>query len=124
MKNEIWDKKNDSRGRFLDIGLENVAVAAARVVELLPRSGLQGVNKRVGLKASKSAHTGTDLNTREKPNTKLCLGNDPIVIPQTRILLRLGANNPCQNLVARTWYPRSGSQDGFLENDRKPFQNL
>ena len=32
MKSEIWEKKNEFGGRFVDIGLENVAVAAARVV--------------------------------------------------------------------------------------------
>ena len=42
MKSEMLEKKNDSRGRFVDIGLENGAVAAARVVELPSRSGLKG----------------------------------------------------------------------------------
>jgi hypothetical protein len=37
MKNDVLEKKNDSRNRFVDIGLENVAVAAARVVERPPR---------------------------------------------------------------------------------------
>ena len=32
MKSEILNKNNDVGGRFVDIGLENVAVTAARVV--------------------------------------------------------------------------------------------
>ena len=43
MISEVWEKKNDSRKRFVDIGLENVAVAAARVVERPPRCGSEGV---------------------------------------------------------------------------------
>ena len=31
-ENEIWGKKNNSHTRFVYIGLENVAAAAARVV--------------------------------------------------------------------------------------------
>ena len=46
MKSEILEKKNDSRNRFVDIGLGNVAVAVARVVELPSRSGLKGGCKR------------------------------------------------------------------------------
>ena len=42
MKTRFW-KNNDSHRRFVDIGLENVAVAAARVVELPPRCN----NKRI-----------------------------------------------------------------------------
>ena len=40
------EKNNDSRKRFIDIGLENVVVAAAHVVEGPSRSGLRGVQKR------------------------------------------------------------------------------
>ena len=46
MENDILEKKNDSRSRFVDIGLENVAVAAARVVERPPRCSNKGVQKR------------------------------------------------------------------------------
>ena len=45
MKSEIL-KKNDFGGRFVDIGVENVAVAAARVVERPPRCSNKGVKKR------------------------------------------------------------------------------
>ena len=41
-----FGKDNDSRNRFVDIGLENVAVAAARVVERPPRCSNKGVQKR------------------------------------------------------------------------------
>ena len=37
MKTETLKKDIDSRGRFVDIGLENVNVAAARVTDLPPR---------------------------------------------------------------------------------------
>ena len=43
MKSEMLEKKDDSLNRFVNIGLENVAVAAARVVEGPSRSGLKGV---------------------------------------------------------------------------------
>ena len=46
MKNKILEKNNDSRKRFVNIGLESVAVAAARVVDLPSRSGLKGAQKR------------------------------------------------------------------------------
>ena len=44
--NEIWETNNDSRKRFVDIGLENVAVAAAHVAELPPRCSNKGGQKR------------------------------------------------------------------------------
>ena len=41
-------KKNDSRKRFVDMGLENVAVAVARVTERAPRcSNKEGKKRRV-----------------------------------------------------------------------------
>ena len=46
MKSEVLEKKNEFDGRFVDIGLENVAVAAARVVERPPRCSLKGGHKR------------------------------------------------------------------------------
>ena len=46
MRSENLEKTNDSRNRFVDIGLENVAVAAARVVERPPRCSLKGGHKR------------------------------------------------------------------------------
>ena len=88
MKSGTLEKNNDSRSRSLDTGLENVAVAAARVVELLPRSSLKGIHKSrclqndcenhfsVGFKVSKGGHTRASLNKRENPNSKLCLGNE------------------------------------------------
>ena len=50
MKSEIRKKKNDSRSRFVDIGRETVAVAAARVVELPSRSGLKGIETSMSTK--------------------------------------------------------------------------
>ena len=82
-----FGRKNDSRNRFVDIVLENVAVAAARVVELLPFSGIKVVHKSrclqnvcenhffVGFRASEGGIIKTTLNIRENPNLKLCLGN-------------------------------------------------
>ena len=46
MISEILEKNNNSRSRCVDIGLENVAVAATRVVERLPRCSNKGVQKR------------------------------------------------------------------------------
>ena len=46
MKSEILKKKNEFGGRFVDIGLENVAVAAARVVERHPRYSNKGLQNR------------------------------------------------------------------------------
>ena len=37
---------NEFGGRFIDIGLENVAVAAARVCDRPPRCSKKGVQKR------------------------------------------------------------------------------
>ena len=45
MKGEMLEK-NDSRNRFVDIGLENVAVTAARVSERPPRRSNKGLQKR------------------------------------------------------------------------------
>ena len=45
LKSEILEK-NDFRGRFVDIGLENVAVVAARVTDRPSRCSLKGVQKR------------------------------------------------------------------------------
>ena len=45
MINEIL-ANNDSRNRFVDIGLENVAVAVARVGDRPPRCSKKGVKKR------------------------------------------------------------------------------
>ena len=39
-------EQNEFGGRFIDIGLENVAVAAASVVELPPRCSNKGGQKR------------------------------------------------------------------------------
>ena len=39
------DTNNDSRNNFIDVGLENVVVAGARVVEEPSRSGLKKVHK-------------------------------------------------------------------------------
>ena len=44
-ENQIWEKNNDSRKRFVDIGLVNVAVAAARVTDIPSRC-----SNKVGLK--------------------------------------------------------------------------
>ena len=45
-KSEILDTSNDSRKRFVDIELENVAVAAARVTEGPPHWSIKGGQKR------------------------------------------------------------------------------
>ena len=78
---------NDFRSRFVDIGLENVALAAARVVELPSRSGSKGVQKRrclqnvcenhcfPVLKARKGGTTGASLNRRENPIKQTLFGN-------------------------------------------------
>ena len=39
-------QKNEFGKRFIDIGLENVAVAAARVIDRPPRYSNKGVQKR------------------------------------------------------------------------------
>ena len=39
-------RQNEIGGRFIDIGLENVAVAAARVCDRPPRCSNKGVQKR------------------------------------------------------------------------------
>ena len=46
MKSEKLEKMNEFGGRFVDIGLENVAVAAARVVGGPPRCSNKGGQKR------------------------------------------------------------------------------
>ena len=43
---EELSNKNKFGGRFINIGLDNVAVAAARVVELPPRCNNKGDKKR------------------------------------------------------------------------------
>ena len=44
----VWKnvKKNEFGGRFINIGLEHVAVAAARVCDRPPRCSNKGVQKR------------------------------------------------------------------------------
>ena len=42
----MLEKTNDSRMRFMDIGLENADVAVARVTDRPFRSGLKGFEKR------------------------------------------------------------------------------
>ena len=46
MKSEVWNKKNEFGDRFVDIGLENVAVAAAHVVGGPSRCSNKGFQKR------------------------------------------------------------------------------
>ena len=75
MKNEMLEKKNDSRSRFVDIDLENVAVAAARVVDALIRGGKNvDVYKTLariivvrGRGASQARRTLTNLKMRQIP---------------------------------------------------------
>ena len=46
MKRKSWEKSNEFRIGFVDIGLENVTVAAKRVVEGPPRCSNEGGQKR------------------------------------------------------------------------------
>ena len=81
-----------SRKRFVDIGLENAAVAAARVTDRPSRSSLKGVRKRRclqnvcenffghGIKGELGRRIGASTNRRENPHSKLCLGNIYIYI--------------------------------------------
>ena len=74
-------------GGVIDIGLKNVAVAAARVVEGPCRRGLNKVQKRrclqnvcknhfsMGSRANSADRPGRAFNIRGNPNSKLLLGN-------------------------------------------------
>ena len=77
-----WKKKkhNASRIRFVDIGLENVVVAAARVVELPSRSGLKKVQKRRCRQNVSENHfsIGSRANSADAPRPALIYARIPI----------------------------------------------
>ena len=87
MKSEMLGKKNNSRKRFVDIGLEHVAVAAARVKKRPPRCSLKVSKTSMSIKrlresfcswfggASSPPLLGPAFNRRGNPNSKLCLGS-------------------------------------------------
>ena len=87
MKSKILEQNIDSRGRFVDIVLENLAVAAARVVELPSRNGLKGVQKTSMftkrlresflfrfLRRARAAPPGPAFNRRENPIKQALFG--------------------------------------------------
>ena len=92
---DFWKKV---RGRFIDIGLENVAVAAARVVGGPPRCSNKRVQKRrclqnvyenhlfVGFRASSGARRGPALIDVRTTMASYVWGNDPSARPQTRFV--------------------------------------
>ena len=43
---DFWKRENEFGGRFIDIGIGNAAVAAARMIERLPRCSNKAGQKR------------------------------------------------------------------------------